>query len=77
MFGEGLNVRLAISEGVTATLSGQMSIILGKRFGRRLQVETLTPAGAENDHAIPVTVHTPSWPGLSRPSIRADRKISA
>jgi hypothetical protein len=39
MFGEGLNVRLAISEGDTATLSGQMSITLNKRFGQLLQAE--------------------------------------
>jgi hypothetical protein len=44
MFG-GLNVRLAISEGVTATLSGQMSMRVHRRYGRHLQAETPTPAG--------------------------------
>jgi hypothetical protein len=34
---EGLNVRLAFSEGETARLSGQMSIVTGTRYARRLQ----------------------------------------
>jgi hypothetical protein len=38
---EGLNVRLAISEGETATLSGQMSMQLHRRWRRALQAQTL------------------------------------
>jgi len=37
MFGWRLNVRLALSEGDTARLSGQMSIAIGRMDSRRLQ----------------------------------------
>jgi hypothetical protein len=40
MFWEGLNVRLAISKGETATLSGQMSIMLRKRREWLLQAQS-------------------------------------
>jgi hypothetical protein len=38
---EGLNVRLAISKGETATWSGQMSMGLGKRAGWLLQAKSM------------------------------------
>jgi hypothetical protein len=38
---KGLNVRLAISEGETAILSGQMSMRLHRRYQRILQAQTL------------------------------------
>jgi hypothetical protein len=41
MFWEGLNVRLAISEGETATLSGQMSMQLHKRRERLLPISSV------------------------------------
>jgi hypothetical protein len=49
MFGEGLNVRLAISGGETATLSGQMSIKLHKRIHGHLQAQTLRASGYERE----------------------------
>jgi len=47
MFWEGLNVRLAISEGETATLSGQMSMDIHKRREWLLQAQShlLFPKG--------------------------------
>jgi len=47
MFWEGLNVRLAISEGETATLSGQISMLLPKRREWLLQAQShlLFPKG--------------------------------
>jgi hypothetical protein len=37
---KGLNARLAISEGETATWSGQMSMNLHRRWQRNLQAQT-------------------------------------
>jgi hypothetical protein len=47
MFWEGLNVRLAISEGETATLSGHMSMVLRRRREWLLQAQShlLFPKG--------------------------------
>jgi len=47
MFWEGLSVRLAISEGETATLSGQMSMMVSKRREWLLQAQShlLFPKG--------------------------------
>jgi hypothetical protein len=44
---EGLNVRLAISEGETATWSGQMSIMLDKRRAWLLQGQLRGGRGVE------------------------------
>jgi len=44
---KGLNLRLAFSEGETARLSGQMSIIVITRFGRRLQRYPKRMTGSE------------------------------